>query len=150
MPSENGANEYSSKTIDLAAHRASRIGGANPPGPPLQPPGGGGTYDGMLEPRVASLEADVKNIRENIGEMKADLKSVGKDLTELKVGHVSLSGKIDSLGIRIDHLPTFKQMFGMLTAFLTVIGLLVVFQGYVQKYVGPSSPPVSTLPAQKP
>ena len=70
----------------------------------MQPPGAGGTYDGMLEARVASLEADVKNIRENVGDMKSVLKDAGKDLTDLKVSQATLNE-------RISHLPT-KSYFG--------------------------------------
>jgi hypothetical protein len=76
-----------------------RFGGKKPPGPPLQPPGGGGTYDPMLEARVASLEADVRNIRETVGEMKADLRSAGTDLSEIKVNYATLSE-------RVSHLPS--------------------------------------------
>lgn len=70
-----------------------------PPGPPLQPPGAAGTFDGMIEARVASLEADVKNIRENVSDMKSVLRDAGKDLTDLKISHATLTE-------RINHLPT--------------------------------------------
>jgi hypothetical protein len=76
-----------------------RLGGAKPPGPPLQPPGGGGTSDGMLEARVASLEAEVKNIRENVGEIRVDLKSAGQNIGELKVNYATVAE-------RMSHLPT--------------------------------------------
>ena len=67
----------------------------------------------MLEARVASLEADVKNIRENVGDMKSVLKDAGKDLTDLKVSHATLTE-------RIIHLPT-KSYFGWwITGGLTI------------------------------
>lgn len=46
-----------------------------PPGPPLQPPGGGGTLDGM-EARVAKLESAVEYIQRDIGEIKIDIRSL--------------------------------------------------------------------------
>ena len=49
--------------------------GEQPPGPPLQPPGGGGTFDGM-EPRVAKLEAAVEHIQRDISEIKSDLRAL--------------------------------------------------------------------------
>jgi len=49
--------------------------GEQPPEPPLQPPGGGGTFDGM-EPRVAKLEAAVEHIQRDIGEIKSDLRAL--------------------------------------------------------------------------
>jgi hypothetical protein len=98
----------------------------------LNPPGGGGTYDEMLEARVASLEVDVRNIRENIGEMKLDLRSAAKDLTDIKVSNTGLD-------IRVQNLPTFKQTFALLSAMLVLMGLLIVFQGNIQKYVSTPS-----------
>lgn len=53
----------------------------------------------MIEARVASLEADVRNIRETVGEMKADIRVVQTDISELKVNVATLSE-------RIAHLPT--------------------------------------------
>jgi hypothetical protein len=96
MQSESSSEDYSAKIIALATRR---LGGSPPPGPPLQPPGGGGTYDGMLEARVASLEADVKNIRENVGEMRADLKTSAKDISDMKVSSATTTE-------RISHLPS--------------------------------------------
>jgi len=84
-----------------------------PPGPSLQPPGSGSGYDGMLEARVASLEADVKNIRENVGDMKSALRDAGKDLTELKVSHATLNE-------RISHLPTKSYIGWWISGGLTV------------------------------
>jgi hypothetical protein len=49
--------------------------GEQPPRPPLQPPSGGGTFDGM-EPRVAKLEAAVEHIQQDIGEIKSDVRTL--------------------------------------------------------------------------
>ena len=56
------------------ANEAARSGG-QPPKPPLQPPGGGGTFDGM-EPRVAKLEAAVEHIQRDIGDIKSDVRAL--------------------------------------------------------------------------
>ena len=55
--------------------------------------------DPMLEARVASLEVDVKNIRETVGEMRADLRAAKTDINEIKVNYVILNE-------RVTHLPT--------------------------------------------
>ncbi|UFS78192.1 hypothetical protein LPB73_12785 [Tardiphaga sp. 37S4] len=81
----------------VVSNAGAAVGGSSPMGPPLQPPGGGGTYDGMLEARVASLEADVKNIRENVGEMKADLKSANTNIIDLKLSFVELKTNVSYL-----------------------------------------------------
>lgn len=66
------ASDYSPPTVIDAT---SRFGGAQPPGPPLQPPDGGGTYDGM-GPRLAKLEAAVEHIQRDIGDLKIDARSL--------------------------------------------------------------------------
>jgi hypothetical protein len=92
MPDRLVAN-YAPTVIEAS----SRFGGEKPPGPPLQPPGGGGTFDGMLEARVARLEADVAHIKSDITEMKGVIKDAGKDLSDLKVGHATVVERIGNL-----------------------------------------------------
>jgi hypothetical protein len=82
----------------LSIKNGARFGGERPPGPPLQPPGGGGPFDGM-EPRVARLEADVGHIKSDIGEMKASLTGLNTHVSEARVN-------IATLTERVAHLPT--------------------------------------------
>lgn len=135
------ASDYAATKVIFAAER---FGGSKPPGPPLQPPGGGGTYDGMLEPRVARLEADVGHIQRDVADIKDALKGAGKDLTDLKVGSATLTE-------RVSHLPTYGQSFAMLTGMLALITALVVFQGQIQKFTGVSPAPATApvAPAKK-
>jgi hypothetical protein len=72
---------------------------------PLNSGGGGGTYDGM-EPRVAALEADMK-------EIKADLKKVLVDLSYLR-------GKADAM-------PTTVQLIGFVIAIFVAAGIARYF-----------------------
>jgi hypothetical protein len=74
------------------------VGGSSPMGPPLQPPGGGGTFDGM-EARVARLEADVGHIQKDVLEIKEGVKALGKDVSELKINYATVNE-------RMSHLPT--------------------------------------------
>jgi hypothetical protein len=106
--SDTTASDYApSNVIDLTA----RLGGSKPPGAggPLQPPGGGGTSDGMLEARVASLEEQVKNIREDVAEIKADQKSAAKDIGEIKVDFARATE-------RMTHFPTKTYIGATITA----------------------------------
>jgi hypothetical protein len=66
---------------------------------------GGGTFDGM-EPRVARLEDDMK-------EIKSDLKAIRNDLSYLR-------GKVDSM-------PTTLQLLGFVIAVLAIAGLAKYF-----------------------
>jgi hypothetical protein len=114
------ASEYGSNVVSIA----SRLGGSKPPGPPLQPPGGGGTSDGMLEARVASLEVEVKNIRENVGEIRADQKSAGKDIGELKVNYATVAE-------RMSHLPTKTYIGAWITSGVALtIGALTLLSHF--------------------
>jgi len=113
----------------------------------LQPPGGGGTYDAMLEARVARLEADVGHIQRDVAEIKDVIKGVGTGLTDLKVGNATLTE-------RVAHLPTTGKSAGMLVTMLAVVTALVLFQGQIQKFAGlspaDSTVPVMATPTQKP
>ena len=91
MPNEVSSGDYNS--VVNAAHR---FGKSNPPGPPLQPPGGGGTFDGM-EARVARLEADVGHIQKDVAEIKDTLKGVGKGVSELQINHAELKTHVSYL-----------------------------------------------------
>jgi hypothetical protein len=73
--------------------------------PTLQPPGGGSTYDPMLEARVATLEADVRNIRDTLGEVKLDLREVRADLKNFRADMQS-----DLNGLRADMQSGFNGL----------------------------------------
>ena|SRR6266404_29188 len=60
---------------DTVIHAEAKFGGTSPPGPPLRPPGGGGTFDGM-EARVAKLEASVEHIQRDTADIKSDLRTL--------------------------------------------------------------------------
>jgi hypothetical protein len=49
------AKSYANNVVSIAG----KLGNGPPAGPPLQPPGGGGTSDGM-EARVTRLEAHIE------------------------------------------------------------------------------------------
>jgi hypothetical protein len=73
----------------------------------------------MLEARVATIEADVRNVRDTVGELKLDLREVRSDLknmqsdvSELKVGYATLNE-------RVAHLPTKGYIGWWITLGLT-------------------------------
>jgi hypothetical protein len=86
----------------------------------LQPPGGGSTNNGMLEPRVAGLEADIRHIRDTVGEMKVDIRTMQTDIGELKVNYATLTE-------RVAHLPTKGYVGWWITLGLSVtVALLTI------------------------
>jgi hypothetical protein len=77
-----------------------RVGDGPPPGPPLQPPAGGGEDD--LDARVAKLEAAVAHIQSDMVEIKTDIR-----------------------GLRTDARTDFRLLFGaLIVAVLGLAGLL--------------------------
>jgi len=119
-----------------------RIGSEGaPPGPPLPPSGGGGTFDGM-EPRVAVLENDIRHIKDDIQEAKETLKSLQSDTTTLRTD-------VATLKENVRHLPSKGFIVTAVSALLTLVAAFIVFQGNIQRAVGiaahtsaPSAAPV--------
>ena len=88
--------------------------GEQPPGPPLQPPGGGGTFDGM-EPRVAKLEAAVEHIQRDISEIKSDLRALRDEFkSDLRALRDEI--KSDVRALRDNARSDFYILFGAVIA----------------------------------
>lgn len=104
-----------------------------PPSPPLQPPGGGGSWDGM-EPRIAVLEADMTHVKEHLGK----LAEVPADLATLKERTAHLSTKADlsdAITAAVDRIGNRTQrVVGIgaagLGAITTIITLVVKLTGH--------------------
>lgn len=135
-PSSPG--DYSRKVMDLSGHR---VGRERPSREPLQPPGGGGTYDGM-EARVARLESDVEHIKSDIGEMKQSLRTVQDGVSELRIAFA----RIDE---RVAHLPSKGFLIACVLAALTVLAAITVFQDNMRKSFSPQHPTVAAPAATK-
>jgi hypothetical protein len=85
--------------VDLNGRRPNTVGSGN-----LSPPGGGGTFDGM-EPRVAELEKDLKDI-------KVDMKTVLTDLAYLR-------GKFEGFDSHLKSIPTTWQLIPLVFTILS-------------------------------
>src|SRR5262245_11257923 len=88
-----------------------------PAGNPLQPPGGGGTVDGM-EARVASLEAHLEYVRRDIAELKSSSSVLRGDASELKVGLATLTE-------RVRHLPGKGFIVTSVVSLATLVSAIV-------------------------
>jgi hypothetical protein len=132
--------------VALSGYRERQIGGEGPPpGPPLPPSGGGGTFDGM-EARVAVLESDVRHIKDDIKEAKETLKSLQSDMTAVRVSAATVTENVR-------HLPSKGFIVAAVLSALAFAAALTVFQGNIQRVFGvaaPTSPPASAPAAGAP
>lgn len=86
--------------------------------PTLQPPGGGSTLDPMPEARVATLEADVRHIRDSFADVKMDLREVRSDLNSFRAETQSefqkLRGEVQSefQKLRTEMQSEFQKLLG--------------------------------------
>jgi hypothetical protein len=139
MPNDR-FQDYANNVVSLSQRR---FGNEKPPGPPLQPPGGGDGGD-MTEARVAVLETHVTHIKEDVGDMKQTLKDLHKDTSELRISSATLTESVK-------HLPSKGFVVTATLLALAVVAALTVFQGNVQRAFnitpnGPSAPTVVTPP----
>jgi len=117
MAHETGISEYQSTII----HAEGRFGSQSPPGPPLQPPSGGGTSNGM-EARVAKLEAHVQHILGDVSALKADMRDVRDRLPRIET--------------RLDHLPGKGFIVTVVVATIALLGALITLQQQIQAWIG--------------
>ena len=136
MPSEadNVRELYTGRALEAVTER---LANATRPGPPLQPPGGGGTFDGM-EARVAVLEADVKHIQADVSDIKQSLRAAQTDLTAARVD----IARIDE---RTKNLPTLNQTISIAAGLLLLLGAVTVFQDNIKRALGAGAAPSSIV-----
>jgi uncharacterized coiled-coil protein SlyX len=129
---DNAGGEYQGNGSVVAE----RLGTARPPGPPLPPPPGDRSTNGM-EARIARLEADVGHIKTDIADIKQSLRALQTDVSSLKVDFARLDE-------RVKHLPTFNQTIGMLVVLLGLIGAITLFQDNIRRAIGAA--PLTAVP----
>lgn len=139
---ERGASrpsDFDPKVIVLDERRVA----SNTPGPMgLKGAGGGGTFDGM-EGRVASLEAHMLNVRENVGLIRTDVRQAATDINAIKLD----LGKLET---KVSNLPTKEWGVNALIKFAAVISAVTVLSTLATIFVPrllPSAPAVAPPPA---
>jgi hypothetical protein len=96
---------------------------------------GAGRFEGM-EARIASLEAHVDHIRDDIGDMRLDLKELTKTMGASGAGMREFDSRIDSL-------PTKGWMMATLLILTAVICAVVIYIDQIRHYLGVVPPPSS-------
>ena len=91
-----------------------RIGGMRSPGPPLQPPDGGGG-DGM-EARVRVLETHVEYIKSGIAKLETSADAARSDLSSIRI-------ELAAMTANVAHLPS-KTL--LVTASVSTVTLIVL------------------------
>lgn len=102
-----------------------RVGDGQPPGPPLQPPDGGGGDD--LEARVRVLETHVEYIKSGISKLDTSAASARSDLSSIQVGIATLTANVSHLpskGFIVTATSTAIALIVAILVFLSHFGLL--------------------------
>jgi hypothetical protein len=114
-----------------------------PPRPPageakpgvLQYGAGAGRFEGM-EARIASLEAHVDHIRDDIGDMRLDLKELTKTMG-------SAGAEMREFDSRINSLPTKGWMVVSLLVIAAALCAVIIYLEQIRQYLGVVPPPTS-------
>jgi archaellum component FlaC len=98
---------------------------------------GGGSGGDSMEPRLATLEADVRHIKDDLGELKKSFAALQGDTTSLRID-------VARINENIRHLPTKEFLVGAVITTLAVITGLLTFQDKIQQAFRSFPPAVST------
>jgi hypothetical protein len=101
----------------------------------LQYGAGAGRFEGM-EARIASLEAHVDHIRDDIGDMRLDLKELTKTMG-------TAGAEMREFDSRINSLPTKGWMVVSLLVIAAAICAVIIYLEQIRHYLGVLPPPTS-------
>jgi hypothetical protein len=96
---------------------------------PLQSAGGGGTFDDMLEARVAALEKDVEYIKRDVGELRSDVRDIKTGQSEIRVTLATLTE-------RVGHLPSKGYINTVVMAGFALTTAALLFQKQILTFLG--------------
>jgi hypothetical protein len=89
-----------------------------------------------MEARIASIEAHVDHMRDDLGDMRLDLREVTKS--------VGVAGSdIRELDARIASLPGKGWMFTAMLFFTIVICAVIIYLEQIRQYIGMVTPTVA-------
>jgi len=89
-----------------------------------------------LVARVASLEAHVDTIRQDVGVLKQDTRDGRERL-------IKLGGQLERLEDRVERLPTKGSVIAYAFSIVAAIGALILFEQRIQQWIGLVPPPGS-------
>lgn len=95
---------------------------------PLHSGGSAGKVD-YMEARIASIEAHVDHMRDDIGDIRLDLREITKSAA-------SVSGEVRELDNRIAHLPGKGWIFTALLIFTAAICATIIYLEQIRQYLG--------------
>jgi t-SNARE complex subunit (syntaxin) len=96
---------------------------------------GAGRFEGM-EARIASLEAHVDHIRDDIGDMRLDLKELTKTMG-------TAGAEMREFDSRVNSLPTKGWMMATLLVLTVVICAVVIYIEQIRHFLGVVAPPTA-------
>jgi len=102
---------------------------------PLRSGSGAGKVD-YMEARIASIEAHVDHMRDDLGDMRLDLREVTKS--------VGVAGSdMRELDARIASLPGKGWMFTAMLFFTAIICAVIIYLEEIRQYIGMVMPSVT-------
>ena len=99
----------------------------------LQSGGGASRFDGM-EARIASIEAHVDHIRDDIGDMRLDLREATKTV-------IAVANDTRERDSRISRLPTRAWTFFAMLIFTAIICAVIIYLEQIREYLRLLVPP---------
>lgn len=133
--SEIEPSSFTRKPVASEAQETPKPSGGEAVPAVLQYGAGAGRFDGM-EARIASLEAHVDHIRDDIGDIKLDVRELTKT--------VSIAGaNMREFDSRISSLPTKGWMIATLLVTAAAICAVIIYLEQIRHYLGIVPPPTS-------
>ena len=103
----------------------------------LKSGGGGGTYGGDMEARVARLESDIEHLKKGVDKLDIVASETKKAVTAVHLDVAKGVGEIKAELVKITerakHFPTKWEVFGIVSALLVTAMAIFTFGG---KFVG--------------
>lgn len=117
----------------------SSIFSTEPPNSETRPPGkssggnaqpyvaGAGRFDGM-EARIASIEAHVDHMRDDLGDLRRDFRELAKSI-------MSSGSDVRGVDDRVSYLPGKGWMFTAMLLFTAIICAVVIYLEQIRQYL---------------
>ena len=131
--SETEPSNLLRKPLASAAQETPKPSGSTATPDMLHYGGGAGRFEGM-EARIASIEAHVDHIREDIGDMRLDLRELTKTVGIAGAETRELDGRMSSL-------PSRGWMTVSLLVIAAAICAVIIYLEQIRQYLGVLPPP---------
>lgn len=130
---ESEPSSFTRKPLASEAQETPKPSGGEAVPGVLQYGAGAGRFESM-EARIASIEAHVDHIRDDIGDMRLDLKELTKTVS-------SAGAEMREFDSRMSSLPTRGWMAATLLVIAAAICAVIIYLEQIRQYLGLLPPP---------